>query len=121
MSIETDLVARIGALFAGRVFPDTAPFATARPYCTYQQVGGDAPAFVDKTVPADENALMQINVWGDNRLQVNALARQIESLLTTATAFDAKPTGAFVGTVDQEVEPVRYGTMQDFSIWSQRT
>ena len=42
VSVETDLVALLSSTFSGRLFPDTAPAATAMPYATWQQVGGVA-------------------------------------------------------------------------------
>lgn len=121
MALEADLVACLGALVGGRVFPDVAPIDTPRPYVTYQQVGGDAVSFDDATVSDAENALVQINVWASTRLQANSIARQVQSALITSSAFTARPTVAFRNLLQEDIEPVLYGTLQDFSIWCQRS
>lgn len=101
-----------------RVFYDFAPVETQRPYVTFQQIGGEAVAFVDDTVPTVENGDFQINVWSDKRLEASALMRQIETALTSAAAFSARPNAAPASSSDPDV-PV-YGSQQDFSIWSDR-
>ena len=61
MSVETDL----HALLAGqcpRVFPDDAAFSTPLPLVTYQQIGGEAVAHTDNTLPGVKNGYFQINV-----------------------------------------------------------
>ena len=120
MTFESDLVARIGSLVSGRVFPDVAPFGTTRPYITYQQVGGDALSYVDDVVPTLQNGLVQINVWSSSRAEANSIARQIEALLVTATAFQARPAAALIATHENGLDPPLYGAMQDFDIWSPR-
>lgn len=121
MSVEADLVARLGPLVSGRIFPDVAKFSTPRPYITYQQVGGDAVAYLDDIVPTLQNGLVQINVWAGTRAEANGLARQVESLLVGASAFQARAAAAFRTISEADLEPPLYGTMQDFDIWSTRT
>ncbi len=50
MTLEAALAAVLETV-CPRVFPDFAPTSTARPYITYQQIGGEAPVYVDNTVP----------------------------------------------------------------------
>ena len=121
MALEADLFACLGSLVGGRVFPDIAPIGTQRPYITYQQVGGDAVSYDDAALPDIGNALVQINVWADNRLSAVMVARLAESALISCASFVARPTGAFVSRVQEDIEPVLYGTLQDFSIWCQRS
>jgi len=117
MTVETDLTALLKTICT-RTFPDFAPVGTARPYVTYQQIGGAAPVFVDNTVPDTENGEFQINVWADTRMQAKDLIKQIEAALILETQFQARPIGAAVSDFDADV-PV-YGARQDFSIWSVR-
>ena len=51
MTIESDLVTVIGGLCSGRIYPDVAPIDTARPYVTYQQVGGETVDPINGDVP----------------------------------------------------------------------
>ena len=119
MSLESDLFNTLKALVGSRFYPDTAPLGAAKPYATYQQVGGDAPTFL-AGVPSKRNARMQINFWSLTRSEANALAVQAEAALEAATSstFQAKPLGAFVA--DWEEDTKLYGTRQDFSIWADR-
>lgn len=120
MSLESDLFNTLKTLVSNRVYPDVAPPLVTKPYITYQQVGGDAPTFLEAAVPSKRNARMQINAWSLTRAEVNSLALQIEVALEAATTsvFQAKPLGAFVA--DQEEDTKLFGTRQDFSIWANR-
>jgi len=117
MSLETDLVELLQAQ-CPRVFPDVAPLSTTRPYITWQQVGGDALAFVDNTVPNTRNASIQVNVWSATRMQSTALMLQVEAALIGSTALQARPSSALIATHDEDTD--LRGCMQDFSIWAPR-
>lgn len=118
MSIESGVFDLLRGLVGGRVFPDVAPVGTARPYITYQQIGGQAVNFVDDTSPNLENAFLQINCFADARNDANTLARSVETTLRGATAFSARPEANFISTHDADLN--RYGTLQDFSVWAAR-
>lgn len=115
MSLESDLYAVVSAI-CPRVYPDVADYGTHRPYVTWQQVGGDVVNHVDDVVPDYRNALVQINVWSNTRLEANAIMQQIEAAMITATQFQARPSGALIATEDEDIR----GAMQDFSIWAPR-
>jgi hypothetical protein len=101
-----------------RVYPTVAPAGVLTPYITFQQVGGEAPVFVDNAVPSKRNARMQINVWSTTQVDANAIALAIEAALVVSTALQARPEGAFVATDDETTKLL--GTRQDFSIWADR-
>jgi len=116
MALEVDLNALLKTL-CPRVFPDIGPEPLpVRPYVTWQQVGGEAITFLDRTLPGKRNARMQINVWADTRLAANTLALQIENALRLSTAFQASPVGALVSGYELDVK--LYGCRQDFSIYA---
>lgn len=117
MSIEADLLAVLVGL-CPRVFPDFAPLSTAKPFVTYQAIGGRALRWLDQS-PADKRqTLMQINVWAGGRTEANTLARQIEEALCAAAAFTAWPNAEPISTSETDLK--LYGTVQDFSIYSTR-
>lgn len=118
MSVESDIFNTLRGLVADRVFPDVAPFGTQRPYITYQQVGGEALAFMDNALPDKKHGRFQINVWSDTRAEAADLASQVEAAMVAATAFQARALGAPVALYDSETE--LRGSMQDFSVWSPR-
>lgn len=115
--LEVKLTAALKQL-CPRTFPDFAPADTQRPYVTYQQIGGEAPSFVDDTVPTLENAQVQVNVWANTRLEAKSLIKQIEAALTVEAGFQARPVSASASDFDAHV-PV-YCSRQDFSIWADR-
>ena len=118
MTVESSILAALTSLAGGRVYPDIAPPAVAAPYIVYQQVGGEAPTFLERAVPSRQNGRFQVNAWATTRVAAAALAVQIESAMTLATAFDCKPLGAPVALYDEETQ--LRGTTQDFSVWSTR-
>lgn len=118
MSLESDIVATLGSLVDGRVFPDVAPFDTPRPYIIYQQIGGIPVSYVDNTIPNGGNAEVQVSVWDDTRLTANTLCRLAEDALHVATAFQARAMNSLSATHDEGTD--RFGAQQDFSIWYAR-
>ncbi|WP_213778874.1 DUF3168 domain-containing protein [Caballeronia sp. dw_276] len=112
-SIDAIVRSALDPLVSERVFPDVAPPGTARPYMTYQAVGGDlAPTFdgVSTTV----NARVQVNVWSDGRVEATALIYQAVAVLC---GDDVKgvPIGGPVSTHEEDTN--LYGSRLDFSIW----
>ena len=116
MSLETDLSALLLTV-CPRVFPDVAPASTPKPFITWQQVGGDVLQPI-KGLADKRNALVQINCWAERRMDANALALAVESLLVGAAEFQARPQSALVATNDDDTD--LRGAMQDFSIWATR-
>jgi hypothetical protein len=98
-----------------RVYPDVAPELTARPYITYQQVGGSGVNFVAAAVPSKKNSRFQINVWADSRSSAAALAIQVEDALRVVAALQTTVLGAPVAMYDPETK--LRGSRQDFSFW----
>lgn len=115
MSVEAEIFNALKSLVSNRVYPDVAPSGVARPYVTYQQVGGGAINFVDVTVPSKKNGRFQINVWADTRLSASNLARQVEDTLRAVPSLQTTVLGAPFGV--HEPETNLYGTVQDFSFW----
>lgn len=117
MSLETQLYAVLSGV-CPRTFPDFAPVSTARPYVTYQQIGGDVVNTLDRMVPNKRNATIQINVWSNTRAEAVSLMQGIEDAIRMSTAFQAMPLSAPSTDFDADI-PV-YGCIQDFSIWADR-
>ena len=112
MTFEASLYSRLKTV-ADRVFPDFAPVKTARPYVTFQQVGGAVLNPLNNAAPGVRMPEVQVNVWADTRKQAMELIRAIEGAMRSATAFTARPLGDAVTGYDADV-PV-YGARQDFS------
>lgn len=117
MTVETDLVAVL-QLQCPRVYADTVPAKTLRPYVRWQRIGGESIRFVDNTASELRNVDVQIDVWCDTRLQADALALEIEDALCAAAAFIAEPQAESDALSEPDVS--LYGASQDFSIWGNR-
>lgn len=112
--IEPTLVATLGALVGGRAYPDFAPAGTAKPFVTWQQVGGQSRAALDATASALKNARIQINVWAATRQEAMTLIRAIEDAVAVEPLLGV-PQGGAVALYD-EAAAMR-GARQDFSFW----
>jgi hypothetical protein len=115
MTVEADLQTVLTSVVA-RSFPDFAPTKTGLPYCTFQQIGGEAVNYVDATMPDHDHGEFQVNVWAATRKEAKALIKQIDAALRGAAAFTARPVSGPVSDFDADMK--RYGSRQDFSIWS---
>lgn len=116
--MEKALYELLSPLVGDRVFPDVAPVTTERPYITWQQIGGDVINPLANEVASKRNAMVQVNIWSDTRLQAVQVAQQIEVALVTATRFIARPLSALVSRHEPDIG--LYGAEQDFTIWSDR-
>jgi hypothetical protein len=118
MTVESTLHSLLASLVASRVYPDVAPEGTARPYITYQQVGGRSPVYIEGALPTTKNGRFQLSIWSTSRASTAALALQAEAALVASTTLQAEPVGAPVAV--HEPDTGLYGALQDFSVWSPR-
>lgn len=114
MSLEADLYSTLMEI-CPRVYPDIAPEPIpAKPFVVYQQVGGQVIDTLND--PSDLlNARIQVAVWDVSRVSANQLMREIESSMRQSTRFQAKPMGALVTDLDDDVK--LYGARQDFTVF----
>lgn len=116
MTVETSIYTALKGLVSNRVYRDVAPqTVTTLPRITFQQVGGQAVNFMDPTVPSKKNGRWQVNVWGDQRDSVMALARQVEDALRVYPDLQTTVLAAPVATYEKDTG--LYGSTQDFSFW----
>ncbi len=119
MTVESAIFDALKGLVSNRVFPDVAPLSTALPYITYQQIGGEAFAYIENTtLPDAKNGRFQVNVWATTRAAAAALMLQAEAALIQSSAFQARAVGAPAATHEPDLN--LYGAMQDFTVWSTR-
>ena len=97
------------------MYPDLAPEKTPCPYITYQQVGGEVVNFLDSTIPEKSRARFQVNVWGDTRAQVAALAKAVEDAMRGATSLQPFVENAPMTVYEQDTK--LRGSIQEFSVW----
>ena len=115
MTVESDLYTVLKTLVSNRVYPDIAPPGVAKPYITYQQVGGDVVTMLGPYAPGKRNGRFQINAWATTRSAASALMRQIETAVLTSTTLNARTQMAAISTYEEETQ--LYGQFQTFSIW----
>ena len=118
MSIEDQLFTVLGALAGGQVYPDVAPPGTVAPYLVHQQVGGQALAYTEGSVPGQENCRIQVSTWSLRRTEATTLAKEAEALLLQAAGMQTEALGNRVHTFDEDTG--LYGARQDFSVWVAR-
>jgi hypothetical protein len=118
MTVETAISDALKVLVSNRCYPDAAPPGAALPYITFQQVGGEAVTFLESSLPSKKNGRFQINCWAATRLASAALAREAEAAMVAATAFQAQPLVDVITQFNDDLN--RYGSIQDFSVWSDR-
>ncbi len=109
--IEEQIAAALTGVCAGGAWPDTAPPRGERPYCIYQQVGGESVLTLCGN--ARTNMRLQVWVWATTRAESSAAMRAAASALHGA--LGAIPIGELVAQYDDTV--ALYGAQQDFSIW----
>lgn len=114
MSLEAQLVAVLGPLVSGRVYPDTPPDAPTFPCIVYQQVGGQAVEYLEGKVADQDHARVQVVVWAKTRLQASQIARQARVALVEGS-LKATTYGAPVSLYEEALK--LYGARTDFSIW----
>ena len=117
MTLQADLTAVLKTA-CPRVFTDFAPSGTARPFVTFQLMGGRALGWLDRSAADKRHSLVQIDVWSEKRSETTALIQQIEAAMRAATAFKAWPNAEPLS--DNQDELGWYGALQDFSIYSNR-
>jgi len=118
MTIEALIYAALAPLVDGRVYPDVAEEGSALPRIVYQEVGGNGLAFTEGTLPDHEGCRMQVVAWGEQRLAVTALAKQIKEALMAVPELQVEPLGG--RTSVHEPDTGLRGSRQDFSIWAPR-
>ena len=69
-------------------------------------------------MPSKKNGSYQVNVWANTRAAAKALILQVESAMVLATVFQAEAKSGVID--DYEEDTKLYGSMQDFSVWSDR-
>ncbi|SDR47105.1 DUF3168 domain-containing protein [Paraburkholderia tuberum] len=112
-SAEQILYNALTALGQGGVYPDVAPANAARPWFTYQAVGGQSVNQLDDVV-ALQNARVQVNAWATTRLEAVAMINAAIGALCPEPIL-ATSLGAPVSTYEPDTK--LYGSRIDFSIW----
>lgn len=115
MSVEQSIYDALRVLVANRVYPDVAPDGAARPYITYQQVGGHPVNFIDTAVPSLKNGRFRVTVWAATRSEAAALMRQIEDALRVVPALQTTVLTGAAAMADPDTR--LKGAQQDFSFW----
>jgi len=117
MSLEPQLHALL-LTKCPRVFPDVAPSGTAKPFVTWQGLGGESLGFLDNTSADKRHTLMQVSVYATTRLEALALIRDIETDMRASAAFTATPQGEAMS--GYETDTGLYGCVQRFEIFAAR-
>lgn len=116
MTVEATLFDALKTLVSDRIYPaGRVAEKAARPYITFQQVGGQPVNFLDPTVPSLKNGRFRMNVWANNRKDAAAMCRAVEDALRVNTTLQTTVLTAPVALFDDATNLA--GTSQDFSFW----
>jgi hypothetical protein len=115
MTPEDHIDAALQHLAGGRIFPDVAPLDAAKPYITYQVVGGEPMNFLSGDRPSKQHVRMQVNVWSERRIEASEIGMLAEDALRSATALQVEVASGRVATYDEDTN--LRGTMQDFTLY----
>lgn len=115
MTVETVLYAALSPLVSGRVYPMIAAPNCARPFITYQQVGGRSVSFLESGVVGKRNGRFQFNVWSDDFQEAMTLMRSLADLIVDHPTLRAYALGEAIARYEDEV--LLFGAESDFSIW----
>jgi hypothetical protein len=115
MSLEASLKALLGPLVSGRCWPDVMKDGNSTfPCIVYQQVGGIAREYLDKTLPATDHARVQVWVWSKTRLEASTIARSARVALV-GSSLTVETYGAPVSEHNDDLK--LYGSRTDYGIW----
>ena len=117
MSMESDLQTLLLTKCA-RTYPDVAPSGAAKPWVTWQALGGESLGYLDNTAADKRYTLMQINAWATTRLAALNLIRDIETAMRASSAFTAMPQGEAVSLYESDT--LLYGCVQRYEIFALR-
>ena len=126
MALEEELLARM-RLHCPRVLSPTAPYGTARPYLTWQHIGGTAFRFLDNSAPDKRNAFIQVNAWADSKKAAFDLLRAVEAelcVIAPGVGFVAspieEPSDAYIEGDEGQSPGELKGALQTFKVWGAR-
>lgn len=114
MSLEASLFTILSPLVGGNVYPDITPEPPVFPCIIYQQVGGKASDYVDKTLPANDNARVQVLVWSKTRLEASSIMRAARVALLGST-LNVRTVAAAISQYHEYL--ALFGARQDFDIY----
>jgi len=113
MSIAADLVTTLGATFSNRLYPSVAPAGVAAPYGVYQMVSA-VPQTALTGTPNLTNARFQIDLFGREKIALDALAEAVKTAMGGATLFKS----ICLNQLDLYEDPAQfYRISLDFSVW----
>lgn len=114
MSLEASLFTILSPVVGGNVYPDITPEPPVFPCIIYQQVGGKAFDYVDKSLPANDNARVQLLVWAKTRLEASSLIRQARVALMSS-ALNVRTVAAAISQYHEYL--ALFGARQDFDVY----
>lgn len=117
MSMHAQIVAALGPVFAGRVYPMAAPTGATLPYATYQGVGGTDGVYLSNAPYEVEQRRVQINVWAATVLEAHAKMAEVRTTLCALVTPRCVPMGGVVDLMDPDTAD--RGVSKDFAVWAE--
>ena len=113
MTIAADIVTTLGATLSSKLYPMVAPAGVVAPYGVYQQVSG-VPITHLSGQSNRTNYRFQVDVFGREKIALDALAVSVMAAMDAATLFDS----ICLNSAELFEDPAMYFRVtMDFSIW----
>lgn len=100
----------VTALVSTRIYPDTAPQDSVKPYITFSDVGGQTNNYLGD-VPGIDNQVVQIEITALTSASREAIKNAVIAALDPVANMVSQPMGTW------EFETKTYRLMLEYSFW----
>lgn len=112
-NVAEDLVATLGSLVGGRLYPGVVPANAAFPFAMYALVSGIPEQHLGGEAGLT-NYRYQIDLFAPAKATVDALALQMRGAMNVASRFKST---CVMQLDDYDTEALLYRVTLDFSVW----
>lgn len=112
--MDQALQAAIEAVIS-QTYASAAPAQTEGLYAVWRRIGGEPMEYLDNAEPQVSHALVQVEVWGADVLQVKEGMHQLAGSLREHTQLVIRPNAGFHDGYDADMK--LFSASQDFDVW----
>ncbi|WP_370681015.1 hypothetical protein [Comamonas sp. GB3 AK4-5] len=112
--MDQALQAAIEAVIS-QTYASAAPPQTEGLYAVWRRIGGEPMEYLDNAEPQVSHALVQVEVWGGDVLQVKEGIHQLAGSLRGHAELVIRPNAGFRDGYDADMK--LFSASQDFDVW----
>jgi hypothetical protein len=98
-----------------QTYASAAPQQAGDLYAIWRRIGGEPMEYLDNAEPQVSHALVQIEVWGEDVLQVKQGMHQLAGSLRSHAELVIRPNAGFRDGYDADMK--LFSASQDFDVW----